>query len=162
MERSEIAREVLEALADNEREMDILTEGLQRIKVRLTGLSAQELSDMPRAPSPPTDKWSYLIHLKNQMEEQIRDATEAQRKMRDRVTGQIKKLKSADDRQVLLLRYLYRMDWADISASMYGSREDYAEKEDSYLRKAYRRHASALEKMADIIIRERGMDDDET
>lgn len=48
------------------------------------------------------------------------------------------------ERQVLMARYMDGRSWPEIAATVYGNLADYAEKEQSYLRRVYRVHGNAL------------------
>lgn len=56
----------------------------------------------------------------------------------------INALPCVDQRQVVLSRYIDGMAWGTITAIIFGKREDFDEKQQSYQRRIYRIHGNAL------------------
>lgn len=56
----------------------------------------------------------------------------------------INALPCVDQRQVVLARYIDGMAWGTITAIIFGKREDFDEKQQSYQRRIYRIHGNAL------------------
>lgn len=50
----------------------------------------------------------------------------------------------AEKSKLLWLRYARGLGWNDVCQRIYGTQQDYLEKQDSYRRRAYRRHEQAL------------------
>lgn len=48
------------------------------------------------------------------------------------------------ERQVLMARYMDGRTWPEITKTIYGTRKDYQEKQQSYMRRIYRIHGSGL------------------
>lgn len=60
------------------------------------------------------------------------------------LTGTINALPSVEERQVMLARYMDGQDWRTITRAVFGGLPDFAEKEESYLRRIHRIHGRAL------------------
>lgn len=56
----------------------------------------------------------------------------------------INALPCVDQRQVVLARYIDGMAWGTITAIIFGKREDFDDKQQSYQRRIYRIHGNAL------------------
>ena len=143
-------KERLDAYRDGERDIENLTEALERIKAKLEGVGAQEITDLPKSPSPPTDRMSDMIAQKIELEEELQACISFHRQERDFINGVLRKMKSADEKSVIRLRYMIGLSWYDVTDSMFGARKDYLRKEESYLRRVFIVHGRALEHIADI------------
>ena len=62
----------------------------------------------------------------------------------EKLTGIINALPTAEQRQVMLARYMDGTGWKDIAAAMFGDKTNYDERAESYLRRVHRIHGSAL------------------
>ena len=145
----------LNAYKEEEREIENQTELLERLRVKLEGVGAQEISDMPRSPSPAADRISDLVSQKIEIEADIAECLEAHRQERKYITGVLRKIKSADERAVIRFRYLVGLSWFDVTDALFGAKVDYVGKEESYMRRTTKLHGRALLNMA-IIIEEQG------
>ena len=141
-------RELLNTYRDGEKEIENLTEALERLKNKLVGVGAQEITDMPRSPSPPNDRITDLLCRKVELEEEIRCWIEIQTKRRQSILDATKRLRTADERAVIRFRYLLCLSWYEVANAMFGANHDYLDKEDSYLRRAHKVHGRALSDMA--------------
>ena len=128
----------------NEREIDDQIERLERLKLKLYGTSSKELTDMPRAPSASLDRIADLEARKDELEQKIRDMINSQQAERDWIESKVCKLKNPDQRAVIRMRYLDSEKWVDVCELLFGGKEDFVGKEDSYLRRVMILHGKAL------------------
>lgn len=63
-----------------------------------------------------------------------------------------------EQRAVLRLRYIDLETWSDISFILFGDEKDFTEREDAYLRRAYKIHGKALYELAQIVPLEQGQE----
>ena len=63
----------------------------------------------------------------------------------------IQQVKRHDERAVLRLRYFDRADWDGICAALYGDRQDYLDRLDSYQNRTYKAHGRDLLRLAEIL-----------
>lgn len=133
------------------KEIDTQSERLERLKVKMYGIGAQAITDMPRSPSPAHDRITDLVQQKEELEEEIREAIERQRGERDYLEGVIKHLRRSDERAVIRIRYFDCASWNDVVDLMFGDSPDLLEKEDSYLRRVFKLHGQAVNNMAKYI-----------
>lgn len=73
----------------------------------------------------------------------------------------IQRVKHPDERAVLRLRYFDRADWDGICAALYGDRQDYLDRLDSYQNRTYKAHGRALLRLAEILKESRENDGDD-
>ena len=121
----------------------------------MEGVGAQEITDMPRAPSPSNDRLTDLVYQKQEMEEKLAAEISALREERNFINSVLSRLKSADEQAVIQFRYLIGLNWYDTTDALFGAKLDYLGKEDTYLRKAYDIHGRALLHMA-VCLDDRG------
>jgi hypothetical protein len=141
----------LDSYRENEREIDNQIERLERLVSKTSGLGAQVISDMPRAHNVSDDRMAELVGQKEELEELIRAAVKEQSAERRALEGVMKFLRHSDERAVIRMRYFDRASWNEVVDLMFGGREDYLEKEESYLRRVHRIHGAALLNMAKIM-----------
>ena len=63
--------------------------------------------------------------------------------------------RNPDDKLVIQLRYFDRLGWPEVAETLFGSREDFDDKYDSYMRRTLRIHGTALVELAEINSNER-------
>ncbi len=139
---------MLNAYREGERDIAAQHDALERLITKIEGVGAVIITDMPRSPSPPTDRMTDLIAQKIELEESISTDVQEHTRQRKHITATIKKLRSADEKAVLRFRYLLGMNWVDVTNAMYGDQVDYLNKEDSYIRRVLKIHGRALMSMA--------------
>lgn len=69
----------------------------------------------------------------------------------DEAIEQISGKKSSEKQAVLQMRYLDFMDWEGVNSALFGERQDFLLREDSFLRKTFYIHAAALKKLSVIL-----------
>lgn len=141
----------LDAYREADRRIENQTEALERLQVKLEGIGAQEITGMPRSPSPSNDRISDLLNQKIEIEEEIAEDVETHRKERKNIKAILRKLRSADESAVITYRYLIGMSWYDVTDALFGAKEDYLGKEESYQRRTYNIHGQALLHMSILL-----------
>lgn len=132
----------------NERDIDDQIERLERMQARLESCSAPEITDMPRSPGFATDKMSLLLARKIDLETKLHAYIETQREYEDRIEYLISKLPKWTERVIIRRKYIDAERWEDITFTLYGDKEDYLQKEESYKRNMFLIHGDALEFIA--------------
>lgn len=144
----ETVKEWLICYREMARDLLLQEERLERIEVRMIGVGAMNISDMPRSPSHKQDRLTDLVALKMELQQTVAAEEQSQKEMRSRLEYVLRQIRSADQRNVIRMRYIDGEEWAQICRSMYERRDDYDDKADSYLRQVYRLHGYALYYMA--------------
>ncbi len=145
-----------------EREKDIQSQ-LQRLDVmetRLSSIGSPTLSNMPKSASPVQDRMASMVAVKVDLENDIKRQQKGLLETREMIEKiLLKALKKSEERSVIRARYLdccfYHedklSDWNDVNNTMFGDRQDFLSKEESYLRRVHKIHGSALLNMARYI-----------
>ena len=144
----EAVREWLEQYLDTEEEIDGQIERLERLESKMKGISAQVLTGMPRSPSASTDRMADMLSQKDDLERSIKDAVSQQGLIRVKIEAILKKSCKPEEKTVIRMRYIDRSEWNEVLDMMFGNKPDFLDREDSYKRRMYRKHESAILNMA--------------
>lgn len=144
-------KERLNEYREREREIDNQIERLVRLVSKMDGVGAQEITDMPRSPGSDGDRLGKLVAAKEELESDIRSDEEAQREEWKRIEAVLAKLKHSDERAVIRIRYHDRESWSAVAEIIFGTVDDYADREATYIRRVHKIHGSALLNMAKIM-----------
>jgi len=146
--QAEAVKEWLQAYQKKEQYYNGQLEKLRMLQARMRSVPAQELSDMPRPPSTVKDRMAeYAIRIES-LEKTIEKEGLELEQCRDcilELTGRLRKVNAC---KLIRSRYLYSKEWPEIMKDLYGAEEDFREKENTYRRKMYRLHQSALKEMS--------------
>ena len=139
------------------KDIESQTERLDRLEMKILSIGSPTLSDMPKSPSPPQDRTTALIADKIDLENDIRQAIAEQRREKEAIEVILRKLRHSEERAVIRMRYFDGASWNDVVDMLFGGKDDFLGKEDTYLRRTHKIHGSALLNMA-IIIQSEGKD----
>ena len=107
---------------------------------------------MPRAQNSTNDRIADYIAVKDELDHSIREAVAAQNAERAKIESLLKMLKHSDARAVIRMRYFDRDSWNGVTDTMFGSKEDFLGKEDTYLRRVHKIHGAALKNLAELSV----------
>lgn len=144
-------KERLDAYREEEREIDNQIERIERIETKMIGVGAQVITDMPRSPSVSNDRITDLLNQKLEFEDFIRDAIMDHNDEKSRIEEIIRHLHSSDERAVIRMRYFDGASWNEVNKMMFSWKDDFEDRKDSFLRRIYKLHGSALLNMAKYI-----------
>ena len=133
------------------KDIESQTERLDRLEMKILSIGSPTLSDMPKSPSPPQDRTTALIADKIDLENDIRQAIAEQRREKEEIEIILRKLRHSEERAVIRMRYFDGASWNDVVDMLFGGKDDFLGKEDTYLRRTHKIHGSALLNMAIII-----------
>lgn len=119
-------------------------ERMDRLQTKIIGVGAQVLSDMPKAPSHDNDRAADLIAQKIDLEKELGESVAEILEERRGIEKAIRSLKNADQRAVILSRYIDGDSFKDVNELVFGGKADFADKEDSYMRRLFNIHGEAL------------------
>ena len=88
------------------------------------------------------------------LEQEAREAQEAATAARREITAAIRKISGrrwADRREVLRLRYLDSLRWEDAAERLFGDDPKFWDRQDVFLRRAFKLHRAALEALAQFV-----------
>lgn len=145
------AREMLDDYVIAEEDIDREIERLEYLTSKMTGISAQVMNGMPRSSSMSTDRMADMLGRKEELEASIREAVERQAQKRKKIESIVRRLKNTEERQVIRMRYLDRTEWDEVLEIMFGSKPDFEDRFETYRRRMYRVHGTALVNMEKIM-----------
>lgn len=136
-------KQILLQYIDLDQEIKELDE--ERIKI-IYSLSAPKVPDgMPRPKNSKSDPVANAAIRLAALSEKIAQKTDELIALRIKIEEAIAALPSKE-RRVMRLRYIRGLKWAQIAERIFGDKEDYFERADSYLRTVTRIHGRALQK----------------
>ena len=124
-------------------------ERLERLKTKMIGLGGQVISDMPKSPSPSSDRMTDYVAQKVELEEELGEALVEIETKRKEIERAIKSLKKAQERAVIRHRYIDQVSYRDVNELLFGDKDDFLGKEESYLRRTFSIHKAALQGLAE-------------
>lgn len=144
-------KEILARYVDSEREIDNQLERLSLLEDKMYSLGSPELSDMPRNPSPSHDRIAGMIGRKQQLEERVERLMKSQKTLLNCLEGVVDDIGSSDKRAVVRMRYFDGEKWDSVAELMFGMKDDFDDRHDSYVRRVLVLHGQALQEMAVVI-----------
>ena len=131
-----------------EREIDNQIERIENLQAKMSGIGSPVLSDMPKSPNTVHDRIGRMVAQKDEMERKVRKLVDIQSRERHWIQNILSHLKKADERAVIQMRYIDSESWSNVSRMLFGAKDDYEEKQESYLRRTTKLHGRALVSMA--------------
>ncbi|MGI1659405.1 MAG: hypothetical protein ACRKFN_10535 [Desulfitobacterium sp.] len=145
--RRPITKERLQDYANLIREIDNQIERLELMEEKMTAPASPKLDGMPRSGSSTFDRMTLELAKKEELEKGIKRLIQKERDEAADIQEATKLLKKADERQVILLRYIDGLQWPEICEALYGQEKDYEERAEALMRKTFRVHGFALKNM---------------
>ena len=132
------------AYRDKEREIDVKVERLETLVSKMKSVGSPGMSDMPKTLGASNDRMARDLEHKEELENAINDAIAAQKAERAAIEAILDRLKVSDEREVVRIRYFECSGWNEVTKIMFGMKADFERKQDSYLRRVFKIHGSAL------------------
>lgn len=90
-------------------------------------------------------KKGYLADIsKADIDNKLKELIEREENERGYIAKLVEELPTAQQRQVLLARYIDGHAWSEVTFALFGHKPNYALKQDSFERRVYRIHGAAL------------------
>jgi len=135
-------------------DIENLESRLEVLEIRAKSPRTSNIDGMPHEPSSEHDRIGDAVakidSVKRTIAERKAQANEVYREidtMIERLQGRYAHLW----RIILQLRYLDHAEWNDINFSVFGGKNDYNDKEESYMRRVYKYHKDALVALLNLI-----------
>lgn len=146
--QAEEVKDWLKAYLQNEAEIDDLLERIRVLRAKAMSIGAQEITDMPKAPTTARDTMSeYMVRL-DELEREIEKRIAAHRASKRAIEQVLGKMESPKQTKIIRCRYLYGMEWSDVVYECYHDKHDFHQKQRAYQKRVYRDHDRALLEMA--------------
>lgn len=133
------------------RDIDNQIERLIRMEESISSPSGSCLGGTSKIIGTPSDYISVMAERKLELEGQIKEAATEERKENAAIENMVKQIDNPDERAVIRMRYFDRAEWGDIALTLFGDRQDYLERVESYQNRTYKIHGRALLKLAYIL-----------
>lgn len=148
----------LSGYAAARREAALLRARADVLRMRASAPATPKLDGLPHSSGFDGDRIGGAVGTVDEVEREIaeleRRATEIYREIDDAVL-MLDGPRAVDWRTLIRLRYIDGCEWPDISFLLFGDKEDFSEKEDTYLRRAFRLHSEALAALEKLRTEER-------
>lgn len=148
---TEIVKNWLKTYRDKQIEYEMQKERLERLVCMAENVGSPKLTDMPKAPSPSTDKMSDYVQRKDELIAQVGDIFDYSKKTREQIESVLRYVKKVEERMIIRYRYIDVMEWKEIVDLIYAGKDDLLIKWDSYLKSVFSTHAKAVAEMVDIM-----------
>lgn len=143
----------LKLFQDREREIESQTERLDYIETKLKSAGSPNLSDIPKSPNGPQDRIGSMVAQMIDIKNDIQYMVEKQQEERHRLE-ELTAVLPANEKAVMRMKYIDGASWNEITDMLFGGKDDFLEKEDSYSQRTYAWHRAALEKLAALGVNE--------
>ena len=130
------------------KQIDNEIERLERMEDKLYSLGSPTMSDMPKSKNSVYDKMADRVARKVDLEATIKELISYRNSERITIEGMVRRLRNADERAVIRMRYLDLEEWEDILYMLFGSKKDYDDKYDNYKQRMFRLHSAAISDMS--------------
>lgn len=147
---AEAIKKRLKQYIERERDIENQLERIERMEAKLTSAGSPVFSDLPKSASPSQQRMADLTICKMDLEKKVQRTMELQKNERNELEKIIDKLEISDEKAVVRMRYFDSASWDSVLSMLFGGCEDFLGKEDSYMRRVYNLHGSALLNMGKI------------
>lgn len=137
----------LRSYRELEKEVKNVLKILDQYEATMTSVGSPVLSDMPKAKGRIGDRTAEAVVRKTEIEEDLELAIQERDSRKAEIKGYIRKLKKADERMVINLRFISLYDTYDTAGIMFGDEPDFLDKEESYNRRVIELQKKALQNM---------------
>lgn len=122
-------------------------ERLKALQSKINGSSIGMGDGMPHG-APDSDKMATQVCIIVDLKEKLQKLKKEEINIRSNIESALNKyVDLPQERRVIRLKYIDRMDWIEIQQILFGKRKDYYENEEKYRRLTFRIHGNALAKL---------------
>ena len=140
----------LESYAALHRRIDNQIERLENLEAVMGSISSPSFDGISGGGGDGTSKQERQVIQKVTLEETIRRMITDEDRERSELEALISEMEKPDEQTVLEMHYFDAANWWTVCAALHGSREDYDEHEQRYLKRTFKLHGSALQSLARI------------
>lgn len=138
------------------RKSEILEERLSIMEAKAYSAKTASLNGMPHGGGNPVDTLGSTVSRLEQLRAKLELSKKSADEIYDEIDSAIEMIegdgKEVESRKgVLQMRYLDGMSWDEVNSAMFGGKNDFLDKEYSYMRRVYYIHGDALADIAPII-----------
>lgn len=144
----QIVKAKLRSYGDLQRRIDHQVTRLENLMDTIDSLPAASYSGMLKGSSDGTTKAERYVERKDDLERRIDRMIQEERELRRSVESMIALLTDPDEQAILEMKYIDGLAWPNVCLSLFGELDDYAEGEDRYMKRTFRIHGEALQRLA--------------
>lgn len=148
--QADAVKDWLLAYQNGEKRINSKIERLRSLQARMKSVGAQQLSDMPRPPSAPKDRMAEYVVQVESLEIAIERETKQQEACKKTILELTAQLEKEEACKLIRYRYLYGYEWGDVMYELYRDNKDLAAKQNTYKRRMYRLHDTALKELSKL------------
>lgn len=138
----------LESYAALHRRIDNQIERLENLEAVMGSISSPSFDGISGGGGDGTSKQERQVIQKVTLEETIRRMITDEDRERSELEALISEMEKPDEQTLLEMHYFDAANWWTVCAALHGSREDYDEHEQRYLKRTFKLHGSALQSLA--------------
>lgn len=138
-----------------------LWDRVDELRIRIAADRSTNLDGMPHGSSVDADRIGGDLARLEDLEQEAREAQEAATAARREIEAAIRKISGrgwADRREVLRLRYIDGLKWEDAAERLFGDDPQFWDRQDVFLRRAFKLHRAALEALAQFVSLQTGQE----
>lgn len=143
-------KQKLEHYAAFQRRIDNQIERLEYLESVMGAPSSPNLSGEPSGGGDGSSKTERQVLKKLELQQAIRDMIADEAAERKELEGMIELMPKPDEQTVIEMRYLDGAKWRQVSDALYSMEPDYEERSNTYLKRTFKLHGSALQTLARI------------
>lgn len=139
---------------DAAKDADTLTARSIELRARAEAARTSRLDGMPHANGYAGDAVGVSLSRIDALEQEAQEARSHARDLYRQIDATIKKITGpgwADKRAVLQVRYLDLEKWEGVSEVLFGRRDDYEDRQESFLRRVHKIHGAALAELSKYV-----------
>ena len=140
----------LRSYGELQRRIDLLITRLENHMETIDTLPTPNYSGMPSGSHDGTTKAERYVERKDELEQKIDRMIQQEKELRKEVEDMIALLSDPDEQTALEMRYIDGLNWWEVTVALWGSCEDYDEHEKRYLKRTFRIHGEALQRLAAV------------
>jgi hypothetical protein len=148
----QLVKELLNGFATLRQTLDLKLERMVRLEERATSPAAGELTGMPTAHIADLlgIRVSSLADMKDELKEQFKEQIEDEQRKKKQIEHLVSKLTVPVEQTVIQMRYIDGFEWEAVNESIFGRESDFADRVQSYMRRIFRAHGTAIYNMAKV------------
>lgn len=160
-QQNEDLKRWLHRYGELQHDTDRLFDRMEDLRGRVEAARTSHLDGLPHGSNGNADRIGGIIAELEELELEAQEAQQAATAARREIAAAIKRISGprwADKREILRLRYIDRLPWADATEKMFGDSQDFWDRQEVYLRRVFKLHSQALEELADYVQIEPGQE----
>lgn len=140
----------LRSYGELQRRLDLLIVRLEYHMETIDALPGPNYSGMPSGSHDNTTHAERYTERTDELEDKIANMREEEKELRQELEDMISLLSDPDEKSALEMHYIDGLNWRAVTVALWGNLEDYDEHEKRYLKRTFRIHGEALQRLAAV------------